>query len=102
MLRFLALTAAAGVAVITLSQGVYSQPNPYQTIENHFKLPEGRKIGSTVGITIDRDGSSVWVFDRCDQRSGRRFRIEAPGRSGSVLRTRIDRWRYKGFAMPRN
>ena len=25
----------------------------------------GRKIGSTVGITIDRDGTSVWVFERC-------------------------------------
>jgi DNA-binding beta-propeller fold protein YncE len=66
-------TPAAIVAVIALSGGAVSvraqapnsQPNPYLTIENFFKLPEGRKIGSTAGIDIDRDGSSVWVFERC-------------------------------------
>src|SRR5881397_2294234 len=56
---------AAGAAVITLSQAPYSQHDVYQTIENWFKLPEGRKIGSTAGITVDRDGTSVWTFDRC-------------------------------------
>jgi sugar lactone lactonase YvrE len=30
-----------------------------------FELPGGRKIGSTAGIALDRDGRSVWVFDRC-------------------------------------
>ena len=59
------LAVAAGAAVLVLSQAVYSQQASYQTIENHFTLPEGRKIGSTAGITIDRDGSSVWVFERC-------------------------------------
>jgi len=34
------LAVAAGVAVIALSQAVYSSNNSYQTIENHFKLPE--------------------------------------------------------------
>jgi len=29
------LAVAAGVAVIALSQAVYSQHNSYQTIENH-------------------------------------------------------------------
>jgi sugar lactone lactonase YvrE len=32
---------------------------------NHFKLPEGRTLGSTAGVDIDRDGRSVWVFERC-------------------------------------
>ena len=59
------LVVAAGAALVALSQAAYSQNNPYQTLENHFKLPEGRKIGSTAGITIDRDGTSVWVFERC-------------------------------------
>jgi sugar lactone lactonase YvrE len=59
------LALAAGVAVIALSQAVYSQYGSYQIIENYFKLPEGRKIGSTAGITIDRDGSGIWVFERC-------------------------------------
>ena len=51
------LAVAAGAAVILLSHAVYSQHNSYQTIDNYFKLPEGRKIGSTAGITIDRDGT---------------------------------------------
>jgi streptogramin lyase len=52
-------------AVIALFQVVAAQQSQYRMIENHFKLPDGRKIGSTVGITIDRDGTSVWVFERC-------------------------------------
>src|SRR2546426_11807145 len=63
--RRVRLMVAVGTAVITLSQAVYSQHNAYRTIDNFFKLPEGRKIGSTAGITIDRDGTSVWVFERC-------------------------------------
>ena len=62
--RRVRLTVAAA-AVIALSQAVYSQHNAYQTIDNYFRLPEGRKLGSTAGITIDRDGTSVWVFERC-------------------------------------
>src|SRR5215510_12604649 len=58
-------TLAACVAVIALSQFVYSQQAAYQTIDNFFKLPEGRKIGSTAGITVDRDGTSIWAFERC-------------------------------------
>jgi DNA-binding beta-propeller fold protein YncE len=51
--------------MVALSYAAAAQQNPYQTVVNHFKLAEGRKIGSTAGITIDRDGTSVWVFDRC-------------------------------------
>src|SRR6266699_4206547 len=63
--RLVRSIVAAGAAVIALSQAAYSQHDVYQTIENWFKLPEGRKIGSTAGITVDRDGTSVWTFDRC-------------------------------------
>src|SRR5437773_10287709 len=63
--RLVKLTIAIGVGVIALSQAACSQHDVYQTIENWFKLPEGRKIGSTAGITVDRDGTSVWTFDRC-------------------------------------
>ena len=51
--------------LIAYAQAPNAQPNPYQTIENYFKLPEGRKIGSTAAIHIDRDGSSLWAFERC-------------------------------------
>src|SRR5438105_13867311 len=59
------LTFAAGVMVLTLGYDISAQANPYRTIENFFKMPDGRKVGSTAGITIDRDGSSIWVFERC-------------------------------------
>jgi streptogramin lyase len=44
-------------------------PNPYQTIENYFKLPAGRSFGSTSAVDIDRDGKSIWVAERCGANS---------------------------------
>jgi sugar lactone lactonase YvrE len=40
-------------------------PNPYQTVEHYFKLPEGRAWGSTSAVEIDKDGRSIWVAERC-------------------------------------
>jgi len=40
-------------------------PNPYHVDESWAKLPPGRKWGAAIGVEIDRDGKSVWVFDRC-------------------------------------
>src|SRR5262245_23624083 len=40
-------------------------PNPYKTVEQFLKLPEGRTWGSTSAIEIDRDGRSIWVGERC-------------------------------------
>lgn len=59
------LALAAGAALIALSQVVSAQHSGYQTIENFFKMPDGRKVGSTAGITIDPDGTSIWAFERC-------------------------------------
>jgi streptogramin lyase len=53
------------LAALALAAGAYAQANPYRTIENFFKMPDGRKIGSTASITIDRDGNHIWVFERC-------------------------------------
>jgi sugar lactone lactonase YvrE len=41
-------------------------PNPYRLDEGWAKLPEGRKWGGTFGISVDRDGRSMWAFDRCE------------------------------------
>ena len=43
-------------------------PNPYREDVGWAKLPAGRKWGMTIGIAIDRDGKSIWVFDRCGAR----------------------------------
>lgn len=48
---------------------VNDAPNPYETIENYFKMPEGRKWGSTSAVDIDKDGKSIWVAERCGANS---------------------------------
>jgi sugar lactone lactonase YvrE len=40
-------------------------PNPFRTVEGWAKLPDGRTWGSTSAVAIDRDGSHVWVAERC-------------------------------------
>src|SRR5262249_55976704 len=55
--------------VISISMSAVAQTNPYRIITNHFRLPEGRTLGSTAAIDIDRDGSGVWVFERCGGKS---------------------------------
>ena len=42
-----------------------SAPNPYHVISNWAKLPQGRLWGQAIGLDIDRDGTRLWVFDRC-------------------------------------
>jgi DNA-binding beta-propeller fold protein YncE len=46
-----------------------SAPNPYRAVENWAKLPEGRTWGQAIAVEIDRDGKSIWVFDRCGGKS---------------------------------
>src|SRR5580693_203832 len=62
----------AALALFAISAGaVYSEtptnslPNPYRSVENWAKMPQGRTWGSTAGVMIDPDGKSVWVAERC-------------------------------------
>ena len=41
-----------------------SQPNPYRTIRDFFKLPPGRTMGSSSAVAVDHKGN-IWVADRC-------------------------------------
>src|SRR5215471_20115778 len=69
------LIGAAMITAVSMTGGQsYSQnagadpnaaPNPYRVDEGWAKLAQGRKWGAAVGVDIDRDGKSVWVFDRC-------------------------------------
>jgi DNA-binding beta-propeller fold protein YncE len=62
------LTAVAALAVTgarVRADDPNSAPNPYHVVENWAKLPQGRTWGMAIGVAIDRDGSSVWVYDRC-------------------------------------
>ena len=40
-------------------------PNPFTTNKDYFKLPDGRTWGSTSAVDIDKDGTSIWVAERC-------------------------------------
>jgi sugar lactone lactonase YvrE len=59
------MLAQGGAAMPPVNQA----PNPYQTIENHFKLPEGRAWGSTSAVEIGKDGKTIWVAERCSANS---------------------------------
>src|SRR6516225_11274274 len=50
-------------------QPTNSLPNPYETIKDWAKLPEGRMWGSTSAVEIDKDGKSIWVAERCGANS---------------------------------
>ena len=57
--------AILAVVVLAVAQDASSEGPSYQLADGFFKLAAGRKIGSTAGITVDRDGRNIWVFDRC-------------------------------------
>src|ERR1700730_12164480 len=69
----LLLAAVAMSGSIAFAQSamapVNDRPNPYQTIENYFKLPAGRTWGSTSAVEIDKDGRSIWVAERGGENS---------------------------------
>jgi streptogramin lyase len=44
-------------------------PNPYATIEGFAKMPAGRTWGATSAVAIGKDGTSLWVGERCGQNS---------------------------------
>src|SRR5215475_1157837 len=67
------MLGVAGVALVAMSSDrTYSQgtdpnsaPNPYRLEESWAQIPVGRKWGSTIAVEADKDGKSIWTFDRC-------------------------------------
>jgi streptogramin lyase len=77
-----ALIAASGCARAQIAADVASTssatmeptnnpPNPYQTVEGWAKMAGSRAWGSTSAVEIDRDGTSIWVAERCGTNSCR-------------------------------
>jgi DNA-binding beta-propeller fold protein YncE len=62
---FLPILVALTLPRVFAQPEAATYPNPYRTIENWGKLPEGRVWGSTSAVAIDRDGKSIWVAERC-------------------------------------
>ena len=66
----IALTiAAGGMLAQPATEPTNSAPNPYRTIEGWAKMPDGRTWGSTSAVDVDKDGSSIWVAERCGANS---------------------------------
>ena len=59
-----ALIAISSVTALPATTEPNAQPNPYRTIENWAKLPEGRTWGSAAGVDLDSHGH-IWVAERC-------------------------------------
>src|SRR5215468_3352595 len=64
----ISITFVLGTGNLSFAQSgaaTNSAPNPYRSIADWAKMPEGRTWGSTSGVDIDPDGASVWVAERC-------------------------------------
>lgn len=57
-----ALVAIAGYALAASNNAA---PNPFKEEQGWAKNGAGRNFGSTIGLAMDPDGKSLWVFDRC-------------------------------------
>lgn len=74
MNRLRTFAAALAIAGATMAQAPLPAgaptneglPNPYRTVADWAKLPEGRPWGSTAGVTVDPKGN-IWVAERCGQ-----------------------------------
>ncbi len=66
----LAITAAATIGTgnapaFAQAADPNSAPNPYHMDSWAPQMPAGRKLGATIGISVDPDGKSLWVYERC-------------------------------------
>ena len=72
---FFATALAIGAAVPPAAQAQTGAPpsvdlpNPYSLGTSFGQLPAGRSWGGTTAVAVDRDGKSVWVFERCGAES---------------------------------
>jgi DNA-binding beta-propeller fold protein YncE len=61
-----AAAAISGGSTFAQNADPNSAPNSYREDTGWAKLMNGRKWGAVSAVDIDRDGKSVWVFDRCE------------------------------------
>jgi DNA-binding beta-propeller fold protein YncE len=108
----LAVVATAAVAVLGVAgkqvraDDPNSAPNPYHVVNDWAKLPEGRRWGMAIGVAVDRDGKSVWVFDRCGGKTcdGSNIaplqKFDATGRLVGSFGSGLFSWPHGLFAAP--
>ncbi|MGA7017076.1 MAG: peptidyl-alpha-hydroxyglycine alpha-amidating lyase family protein [Pseudolabrys sp.] len=80
--------------------------NPYHLVEHWATLPDGRVWGQAIGVDIDRDGTSLWVFDRCGGKTCEGSNIapiqkfDAAGRLVVSFGSGLFKWPHGLFAAP--
>ncbi|HEY1909483.1 MAG TPA: peptidyl-alpha-hydroxyglycine alpha-amidating lyase family protein [Vicinamibacterales bacterium] len=79
------------------NQPTNDAPNPYTTVKDYFKLPDGRTWGSTSAVDIDKDGTSIWVGERCGGNSCLDRATGKMSESASVLKFDKDGKLVKSF-----
>lgn len=112
LMLWVAVLGAAAAAFLTIAarhakaDDPNSAPNPYHVVNNWAKLPEGRRWGMAIGVAIDRDGTSVWVFDRCGGKTCEGSHIaplqkfDATGRLVVSFGSDLFSWPHGLFAAP--
>jgi sugar lactone lactonase YvrE len=104
-----ALTAIGGIFASgnpVVADDPNSAPNPYHVIDHWAKLPDGRVWGQAIGVDIDRDGTSLWVFDRCGGKTCEGSTIapiqkfDASGRLVASFGANLFKWPHGLFAAP--
>jgi hypothetical protein len=55
----------AKVEADTAAMPSINLPNPYAAGIKFGQMPEGRQWGGVIAVTPDRDGGSIWAFERC-------------------------------------
>jgi streptogramin lyase len=56
------------IVALVATTAAFAQPNPYVTIADFFKLPDGRTMGSSSAVAIDSKGH-IWIAERCGANS---------------------------------
>lgn len=64
--NILALYFTAALLLVSVPAAAQNDaPNPYKTVENWAKLPDGRTWGATSAVYPANDGKHIWVAERC-------------------------------------
>jgi DNA-binding beta-propeller fold protein YncE len=53
------------IAALSGSVVLSAQDNPYRPVEHWAQMPQGRSWGAASAVDVDRDGTSIWVAERC-------------------------------------
>ena len=86
------LSSASGSSVAAQATDAPTNdlPNPYTTIADYFRMPEGRTWGSTSAIDLAPDGRSLWIAERCGANTCLNRALGVMSPLPSVLRFDLD------------